>query len=437
MQSAIFYILACTPCAKVRHRHKAKQQAKKEREEKMRIEMEQPHLYRHPDPFSTNPFWQEEIDMGPSLPKKKGGSKNPSNSQRGLTSAGTQGESITTRASSTAEISNPGSAIQNPSAREPPTTASTAGVPLTTAQSTPTVMFEDTSSEVTEDWNHKRYQREDEELWGHEFSRTGQRLMDAIKQAGTSAGRYMESKLGMAADRQVTDTDRVNFYTPPPPTNPPVNDYHPPIVRSRPAHKDGYQWMLQPPPPAKVMEGKIPVSRSASVASAQSRRTTATEIVSLGRRVGEKAMEARIRKGETQPRPSTARTKSQPTTRSRSGSLSAESDGSEGTGRRRQRANRTPQPTVEDEDEDEHLPRSIESLGKPASHGYAAQRPRLSTILSSTLADKEPSSFSIDESGSPRPLREVQNESPEAEGNSKELQRPTGASMDSGLALQA
>ncbi len=109
VQSAVFYFLACTPCAKVRHRQKAKQQAKREREEKLRIEMEQPHLYRHPDPFHTNPFWAEEIAMGPALPKKKGKdcSKELSQSQRELTSAGTQGDSTTMSTSSAAEISNP------------------------------------------------------------------------------------------------------------------------------------------------------------------------------------------------------------------------------------------------------------------------------------------------------------------------------------------
>ena len=83
VRSAIFYFVACTPCAKVRHRQKAKEQAKKERLQKARLETEQPGLYRHPSPFNTNPYWQEEILMGPSLPKKAA-SKN--SSQRGLES---------------------------------------------------------------------------------------------------------------------------------------------------------------------------------------------------------------------------------------------------------------------------------------------------------------------------------------------------------------
>lgn len=243
LQSVLFYVVACTPCAQVRHRQKARKQAKKDREEKARFELEQPDLYRHPDPFSTNPYWMEEIMMGPTLPKKGrknvDTSKNPS--QRGLTSAG-QDSGVGTRSS--LAISNAGA-----SATEPPTTAKSAEHGRSTSASSnagngavsPTPQSERTavasssgeearSSTLTQTasvstgdgWNHKRYQREDEELWGHGISRTGQQLMDAIKHAGTSAGRFVEAKLGM--EKQVTDQDRRDFYFTP--KNPPVNDYH-------------------------------------------------------------------------------------------------------------------------------------------------------------------------------------------------------------------
>ena len=408
----------------------------------MRIEMEQPHLYRHPDPFNTNPFWSEEIAMGPQLPKKKGkdSSRNASQSQRELTSAGTQ--SITTRTSSAAEISNPDATGPNPA--EARVDAATTTPHPTTLQpqatrSTPTVVLEDTASEMTEDWNHKRYQREDEELWGHEnFSRTGQRLMDAIKHAGSSAGRYMETKLGMAGgERQVTEEDRFNFYTPPEPKNPPVNEYHPPIVRNKPAHKDGYQWMLQPPPSAKVMEGKVPVSRSASRTSTQSRRAPApADNNSLGRLVGEKSVEARRRKGEPQARPPYARTKSQRTTRSRSVSGSGGSDISEGrpASQRRLRASQVANAMDSSDEEADYAPLSFEASRNVAGAGHAAQRPRLETIMSSDLTGKS-ASAGLDAVVPANALREAQNGGsvPPA---AKE-QRPSGASIDSGLALHA
>ncbi len=49
-------------------------------------------------------------------------------------------------------------------------------------------------------------------------------------------------------------------------------------------------------PAAKVMEGKVPVSRSTSMASSIGRRTAVGSDVSLGRMMSERRMEARLRK---------------------------------------------------------------------------------------------------------------------------------------------
>lgn len=125
------------------------------------------------------------------------------------------------------------------------------------------------ATSLPHNWNHKRYQREDEELWGSELSRTGHKLMDAIKHAGSSAGRFIESSLGKDVKLGSDDEGESGrwFRT----VHPPVNDYHPPILRRAPVN--GLTWMVQPPPPAKVMEGKVPVSRGSSVSNS-SRRTT-------------------------------------------------------------------------------------------------------------------------------------------------------------------
>ena len=403
VQSAAFYFLACTPCTKIQHRHKAAQRAKKEREEKNRMVIEQPHLYQHPDPFNTNPYWSEEIRMGPSLPKKRGGGGGDSSknaSQRGLTAVSRDGGASIGTGSSQVFSSGPSGAVPN---------TATSPTDMSRIGSGPTIVGEEdmandtlsktASVSTADDWNLKRYQREDEELWG---TWTGHKLMDAIKQAGTTAGRFVESKLGI--EREVTEEDRYNFYFSP--RNPPVNDYHPPVVSSKPAHKDGLRWMLQPPPPAKVMEGKVPVSRSASMMSAGSRRTNTT-VGSLSRQVGERSFEARLRSGEspfdndlystasinrTRSRRaatnSTTRTKSRRT--ARSGSLSAESgDSSEGFSQRRRRPSyrTTATPEIESEDEDDYVPRSLNIFTNPnsgaAAANHAAQKPRLSTILSS------------------------------------------------------
>ncbi|CAK7221102.1 hypothetical protein SEUCBS140593_004456 [Sporothrix eucalyptigena] len=387
IQSVVFYYLACTPCMAARTRHRAKKKFDRERKEREALEEDEPPLYRHPSPFNVNPYWQEEIMMGPSLPKKGRGAKQNS-SQRKLTSAG-QDSSIATR-SSLAISSNGGApnnggggVLQGPVSRGNSgdgaqgsgpdsgavvATGDGSGTPAATnaavdgsssdnvnnspvnsnngsganvaantnnnAQTrtsgsqppaSPTLIPDDsrsmsvleataTAATVTtttngsiEGWNFKRYQREDEELWGSEPSRT-HKLMDAIVKAGSSAGRLLESTLGskerggssMAGGANVTDRDRANFYAPTI-IHPPVNDYHPPVVSSKPAHKDALRWMLQPPPPAKVMEGKVPVSRNTSVASSMTgggprRSLAASSEVSLTRRM---ALEARLRRADS------------------------------------------------------------------------------------------------------------------------------------------
>jgi hypothetical protein len=426
-QSALFYFLACTPCNQVLHEHKTRQQAKKDRELKERIVMEQPHLYLHPDPFQTNPYWDEEIRMGPSLPKKRKGNDgvNKSLSQRRLTAASRDGRpSIGTGSSVMVSMSETGS-IASPR-------PSTSPVPLHGIGSAPTVVAEEdptsptlsktVSISTSADWNLKRYQREDEELWGHEPGWSGHKLMDAIKQAGTTAGRYMESKL--RSEKPVTDEDRYNFYFTP--RNPPVNDYHPPVVSSKPAHKDALRWMLQPPPPAKIMEGKVPVTRSASMMSAASRRTVSTrDGGSLGRLVGERAVEARIRRGETplddelRSNPSlrhtrsrmssTARTRSRRTVRTSGSSTDSEDDIELPARRRRRNSHRAPEVESDEEDEGVYV-RSPESYSNSSLPSHAAQKPRLPTILSSGYDDR--ASLGMETKEPVHPLQEITNSAP-------------------------
>ncbi|ORY62482.1 uncharacterized protein BCR38DRAFT_297667, partial [Pseudomassariella vexata] len=300
LQSAIFYICACTPCAQAREHRHSKKRAKKDREEKRRLEEEMPHIYRHPDPFHTNPFWAEEINTGPSLPTKKssGGSKNTS--QRALNSAGRDSRSMAASSIAITSI-NPGSS------------------PTVVPEDGELSLFKTMSMDLSEDWNKKRYQREDEELWGREFSWTGNKLMDAIKEAGSAAGRIIDATLGKEP-KSVTEEDRHNFYSTV--RVPPVNEYHPPVVSQRPKDRNAAKWMLQPPPPAKVMEGKIPVSRSTSLASQASRRTMGSDGPALGRLVHEKMVADKIRKGEMPSEQELAAASNRPSTGRRNTSLS-------------------------------------------------------------------------------------------------------------------
>ncbi|KAI0889422.1 uncharacterized protein GGS22DRAFT_70949 [Annulohypoxylon maeteangense] len=379
VQSAIFYLVSCAPCLQAKHHQQSKAKAKKEREEKARIQAENPGSYLHPDPFNTNPYWSEEIMMGPRIQSKKynGGVSKDINQKR-LNSSGKESTSV---AGSSTQVNSmsPGSSR--------------------TAVEDGKLSF---STSYSDDWNRKRYQREDEELWGqgHDLSRT-HKLMDALKQAGSSAGRLFDASLGKEKEpKLVTDEDRHNFYFAP--RNPPVNDYHPPIVRQKPTHKDGNRWMLQPPPPAKIMEGKVPVSRSGSMASHISRKTTMSDGSNLGRLVHERAMEAKFKSGElpsdfestttlhkTITRKNTASSRGQQSHRvPRSRSVSLESsDASDEPRRRKSRRARQPVPAdFDSSSEEEYYLRSSDSFGRGRR---AARQPKLQPISSSQENEKD------------------------------------------------
>ncbi|KAI0025522.1 hypothetical protein F4780DRAFT_338501 [Xylariomycetidae sp. FL0641] len=381
VQSAVFYLVSCAPCLQARHHQQSKVKAKQERKEKGRLQTGYAGSYQQPDPFNTNPYWSEEIMMGPHSDVRKytgGASKNTS--QRGLNSAG--------KAPASVAGSNVGVDGTNPET-SPSSPCDDGKLSFSTTLST----------NYSDDWNRKRYQREDEELWGHDISRT-HKLMDAIKHAGSSAGRLLEVSLGMEM-KSVSEEDRHNFYFAP--KNPPVNDYHPPIVRQLPTHRDAHKWMLQPPPAAKVMEGKVPVSRSASFASHMSRRaTTTSDTPTLGRLVHEKTVEAKLRSGEvpadigSTPSLNRPRSKRQATTSSvgtsntranRSRSLSVESSdlSDELNKRRRSRVRPTFTPELDSSSEEEYFLRSTSSSGRGKR---AAVRPRLQPIASSQASEK-------------------------------------------------
>ncbi|KAE8443072.1 hypothetical protein EG329_002395 [Mollisiaceae sp. DMI_Dod_QoI] len=362
LQSVAFYVLSCSTCAKINHRRKAKIQAKRERAEKHELETEQPGLYRHPSPFNTNPYWTEEIMMGPGPPKQKSGGKNAS--QRALNTAG-QGSSY---AGSTAMSS------------EPP--------------SSPTNVTE--GSRVSGDgWNRKRYQREDEALWGHDIPGPGQRIMDAIARAGTSAGRLLEGRLSRSGPFK-EEENLSNYYIA---KNPPVNDLHPPVVSTAPSSRDETRWMLQPPPTAKIMEGKERVNRSRASSNGSSRR--GGDEVPLSRQVTERLVDARLQRGETPEwRPLSSKNTKLTTPKSNPGkeqqsegsrSPSFESSGSSDAVLRKKRK---PPPIslspsdASSRDTIEHIPipsTPPKTSSQPEMTEHSA-RPMLTTILSSSTA---------------------------------------------------
>ncbi|EPQ67648.1 Bgt-3684 [Blumeria graminis f. sp. tritici] len=232
LQSVVFYVLSCSTCAKFNHRQRIKTQAKRERAEKDASQAKNPELYRHPSPFSTNQYWSEDILMGPRLARKndRGWPKNRAH----------QIPEVDDKTSSYAESISKNS--------ETP--------------STPTVMAEFSRISL-EGWNIQRYQREDELLWGdHELPSTVPRTHKTRTQNTPRPDQLSESDVYMIGltKKNGVESPTPNYHI----RNPPVNDLHPPIVSMSPLSIGETRWMIQPPPNAKLMEGKEIVYQSRS-----------------------------------------------------------------------------------------------------------------------------------------------------------------------------
>lgn len=247
-QSAIFYYVSCAPCSKLSYRRKGRQEFKRTKANRALHEAEQGQ-YAHPSPFDTNPYWKEDIALGPGPPQRR--------AARDGKTRPAMGRGLRTRG---------------------------IGSSTDTGTSSSDTMVADGSSEGIEThvdgWNKRRYQRTDEVLWGRQ------------SEDGKTAGLSPISR---------TASGNANYYQA---RNPAVNDLHPPVVSTQPTHPSEIQWMLQPPPRAKMMAGKergnTPPnrSRSGSGTSNGSRGSGKRADTSLGRRVGERLMESKIKRGE-------------------------------------------------------------------------------------------------------------------------------------------
>jgi hypothetical protein len=149
------------------------------------------------------------------------------------------------------------------------------------------------SGDTTDDenWNRKRYQREDEDLWGFgELVSNKQTAVAASSLRATGITRPGTSK--SSAD---------SYYAV---RNPPVNDLHPPVVSLPSPHPSNNRWMLQPPPKAAVMSGKerAKTDRSHSGSGSSSRVE-----LSLQRQVSSRQMQQKIERGETPEMPPISR----------------------------------------------------------------------------------------------------------------------------------
>ncbi|OJD36421.1 signal peptide-containing protein [Diplodia corticola] len=254
IQSAIFFYLSCAPCVGMATQRRMKREARRDRIEKAALQLESPDAYRHPDPSSTNPHWDEEIALGPG-PPPRGKRKN----KRNIGTAGTQGSA---RSRVNSDFDGDG----------------VAGIEMSVSPGA-------SNTSLDGRWDTRRDEREDDDTWGVETisSRGGIRLSSS---AGSATGLVPLSR--PSTGRSASDS----YYTPRPP---PVNEYHPPVVSAISSNAGANSWMLAPPPSAKVMSGKkktSPSSRSGSRAS--SRGNT-----SLRREVSQRGIAEKIKRGET------------------------------------------------------------------------------------------------------------------------------------------
>ncbi|OKL60254.1 hypothetical protein UA08_04586 [Talaromyces atroroseus] len=205
VQSAIFYYATCTPCAAAEDRRRRKKEAIRAQREQARsviIVTDQPQPFPQPTPFSTNAGWMEEIALGPGPPARRHRTKN-----------GPSDGTALPRLSSTSSMTIEDSMLSGGKGK----------------------------TSLGEKLHWARFQREDEVLWGEEE----RRAKDAEQSAqGSSVGISGRGRAGTSHSNK--------YYIA---RAPPVNDLHPPIV-SGPASRTETQWMLQPPPSAKVMAGK-------------------------------------------------------------------------------------------------------------------------------------------------------------------------------------
>ncbi|CAN9198430.1 unnamed protein product [Alternaria alternata] len=255
VQSAVFHYASCAPCTGYSDGRKRRKAAKAARKVREKLELEQPDAYHHPEPTGTNIYWQEEIAMGPGPPPRRARRTNTATtgSTRGMPTRGTQSSAL----------SNGGSSIDVDHAGN-------------------TRLSDDTLDDDDETWNHKRYQREDEDLWGHdEPSINLEQTM-----TGSSVG-----GAGYQIRRPVTSTSG-SYYTA---RAPPVNDLHPPVVSLPSPDPIDNRWMLQPPPKASVMAGKERASNRSRSGSGASSRVE----LSLGRQVSTRQLMHKLERGET------------------------------------------------------------------------------------------------------------------------------------------
>jgi hypothetical protein len=263
-QSAIFYYATFSPCMEYDRKRKRRKEAKAAGKERAALELSQPDMIRQPMAFTTNRYWAEEIEAGPGPPKGRrrdsldGGlaqkkEKNNTTTQK----SGGKGKqkSVLSNNANTVTFAEP--VYAGPSSSSEPTKPPRPS--MDQKQSAFDTLKETIRSSLSPDtWNWKRYEREDEPLWG--LNDAMSRMWDRARpHRSNSTSGPSEHRRSMSLGRRRADTaDSERYvYDYSRARHPEVNDLHPPVVSQLPATRAEVAWMLQPPPSQAVMEGKI------------------------------------------------------------------------------------------------------------------------------------------------------------------------------------
>ena len=209
-QSAIFYYVSCAPCTRVRDQRRKRKEAKQAKSQR---EMTVTEGFQQALPSCTNPGWDEEIVLGPGPPPAR------------LSKKELRKRDLLREKLSSTYIAESDSAKS----------ITRVGTTSTPDNNSGKSMSPGTRSKLSEEsWYSRRYQRKDEPLWG--------RNSDSM------------TSLGRISSIAHTIKHPESYYHP---RNPEINDFNPPIISNIPLSPAENLWMLQPPPRAKVMEGKI------------------------------------------------------------------------------------------------------------------------------------------------------------------------------------
>nr|OQO27621.1 hypothetical protein B0A51_03610 [Rachicladosporium sp. CCFEE 5018] len=221
-QSAIFYYVSCTPLLNARYRKRREKEARRDALSRTEWKTTHPDYPDQVAPNSINPFWAAEIEAGPRIdPGKLKEIKEKRKARFEGREVGdvNVGRGVESRAGT-------GSSGQNLEDARLGADGSKDGSVAGGAR-----------------WNHRIYQREDEELWGAQGSSSAN-LHGILTRPSTAHTNASATPKSYQPDR-----------------HPAINDMHPPTTRKI-SHPEAVAWMFQPLPTAEVMAGNEPPGRS-------------------------------------------------------------------------------------------------------------------------------------------------------------------------------